>query len=175
MKNILTALTALSLTLSPLTALAGTATGIAGDTINLEGCLVPGFADGADFSSEILIDLTPAATGLTLVGGNTYSFDFWGGVANQQMIDPNCLDNGLVTIEYNVNYALSGDSRLTFVGGFPGGILTGADLLNGVDMFFDIMVDPNLGVIDDFNADMLVVIDATLTFTETSSPVNVLN
>lgn len=146
---------------------AGTATGTQSSDIELSGCLIPGWADGATFDSEIAIDLDSSLGDLVLLGGNQYQFDFEAGVANQQMIDPNCIANDLVDIHYDVTYTLTNETHMSVSGNLTNVELTAGEVTNGVDLSFLIDVDPNLAVIDDFNATVIVDIDATLTFTET--------
>ena len=146
-------------------AIASPVIGSAGSTIAIDGCLIPTALNGTVLSSNIAINLDSALSNQVLLEGNTYTFDFSGGVANPALLDPACILDGEISVIYDVTYSID-DARLDIAGDIVGATLTDLEVVDGVPMTFDITVKSGLGAIESYDATVLVTVDATLSYTE---------
>lgn len=146
-------------------AIASPVIGSAAAPIMIDGCLIPAALDGTVLSSEIAIHLDSALSNQVLLEGSTYGFEFSGGVGDPGLLDPACITDGEITITYDVTYLVD-DARLDVGGDIVGAVLLDTEVVDGVPMFFDLTVKAGLGAIESYDATVLAIVDAVLSYTE---------
>lgn len=161
--------------LVPTTSFAADVTGSNSEDLLTTGCLIPLELTSGAVDSQIQINLADTLTNLTLVEGNDYQFDFSAQVSDPNIIDPSCIDQGMVTVTYDVEYSIDNTTNFAIVNpDLLGQVLTGAEVGTPVPFSFTLnVIDDSIDSIETFVNMVTVDITATVSYTDNAAVTNV--